>query len=80
VIVTSVARNGPAARAGVRGGSDDGDAIVTIGGRRVLRPEDVADAVERRRPGDGVDVVVQRGQRRVTLRAELTERRSRGQG
>ena len=72
-IVTNTAGGSPAARAGVRGGSR-GDVIVSVDGRDVRRPEDVAEAVERRRPGDTVEVVVQRGRERVTLRAKLGER------
>jgi S1-C subfamily serine protease len=74
-LVTGVERGGPAARAGVRGGADGGDVIVSLDGRPVRRPEDVADAVERRRPGDEVEIVVQRGRSRATVRAELAERR-----
>jgi S1-C subfamily serine protease len=74
-LVTGVEGGGPAARAGVRGGTRDGDVIVSLDGRAVRRPEDVADAVERQRPGDTVEIVVQRGRSRVTLRAELAERK-----
>jgi len=70
-LVTDVNRKGPADRAGLRGG----DVIVEVGGRRVRSPADVARAVERRSPGDKVEVVVVRGEHRLTVRARLAERR-----
>jgi S1-C subfamily serine protease len=70
-LVSGVEADGPAARAGLR----RGDVIVAVDGRRIRRPEDVADAVERRRPGDTAGIAVQRGERRIQLRAELAERR-----
>ena len=69
-LVTDITRGAPADDAGVR----DGDVIVEIGGRRVRSSSDVARAIERRRPGDRVEVVVTRDGRRVTVRAELVER------
>jgi S1-C subfamily serine protease len=70
-LVSGTERDGPAARAGLR----EDDVIVAIDGREVRRPDDVAETVERRRPGERVEIVAQRGERRVTLRAELAERR-----
>ena len=69
-LVTDIVRNGPADDAGVR----DGDVIVKVGGRPVRSPEGVTRAVARRRPGDTVEVVLARGERRLTVRAELAER------
>ena len=69
-VVTDIVRNGPADDAGLR----DGDVIVEVGGRPVRSPEGVTRAVGRRRPGDTVEVVLARGERRVTVRAELAER------
>ena len=68
--VTDVSRDGPAAEAGVR----EGDVIVELDGSPVRSPAAIARAIERRRPGDTVAVVVARGERRVTVRAELAER------
>jgi S1-C subfamily serine protease len=69
-VITDIRRAGPAAEAGAR----EGDVIVELGGRAVRSPAALARAVEQRRPGDSVAVVVARGERRVTLRAELGER------
>jgi S1-C subfamily serine protease len=68
--VAQVTPRGPADDAGVR----DGDVIVELGGRAVHSPNDLARAIARRSPGDAVEVVVERGGRRVTARAELAER------
>ncbi|MDQ4048255.1 MAG: trypsin-like peptidase domain-containing protein [Actinomycetota bacterium] len=77
-IVAGVADRGPADRAGVRSGgpgaAGKGDVIVELDGRTVRRPEDIADAIGRRRPGEAVKIVVVRGERRLTLRATLRER------
>ena len=69
--VTEVVRGGSAEKAGVR----RGDAIVSVDGRRTGSQRDVARAVTRRKVGDTVAVVVRRGDREVTLRAKLAERR-----
>jgi S1-C subfamily serine protease len=69
-LVTDVPAAGPADEAGVRAG----DVIVELGGRRVRSPNDLARAIGRRRPGDTVEVVVERDGRRVTMRAELIDR------
>jgi S1-C subfamily serine protease len=61
---------GPAADAGLR----RGDTIVSLDGRPVRAPGDVAAAVQRRRVGDRVTVVVRRGGRRITVRATLARR------
>ena len=68
--VTDITSGGPADDAGVR----DGDLIVELGGRRVRSPTDLARAIDRRRPGDEVKVVVRRDGSRQTVRAELAER------
>jgi putative serine protease PepD len=68
--VVDLTSGGPADDAGVR----EGDVIVELGGRTVRSRSDVARAVERRQPGDRVEVVVTREGRRVTVRAELAER------
>ena len=68
--VEQITDGGPADDAGVR----RGDVIAEVGGRPVRSPEGVARAVARRRPGQAVELVVVRGERRLTLRAELSER------
>ena len=68
--VTDVVSGGPADDAGLR----EGDAIVSVDGRRVREAGDVADAVQRRRPGDRVRIVARRGGREVTVTARLGTR------
>lgn len=59
---------------GARGGLQEDDVITRIGGRDVKSPADVADALDGRRPGQAIEVVVQRGGRSVALDVELGER------
>ncbi len=74
-VVREVTPGGPAEDAGIRASSsllsDDGDVIVGVEGRAVTEPDDVAQAIEGKRPGDRVTVRVLRdGQERdiaVTL-------------
>src|SRR3954454_17893105 len=65
--VADVVRGGAAQKAGVR----EGDVIVSVDARPARGPGDVADAVQRRKPGDRVVVVVKRGDRELTLRVTL---------
>jgi S1-C subfamily serine protease len=65
--INDVVDNSPAAKAGLR----KGDRIVTIAGTDVREPDDVAAAVNARRPGDKVAVVVERGGGRRTLNVTL---------
>jgi putative serine protease PepD len=55
--VGAVTAGGPAAAAGLR----EGDVIRSVDGRAVRAPDDVAEAVGAKRPGDRVAVVVARG-------------------
>ena len=69
----SCARPPPAARpreAGVRAG----DVIVAVGGKRIADPDDVAAAIQDRRPGDSVEVELRRGGDARTVDVELTAR------
>jgi len=68
--VVDVVRRGAADRAGIR----EGDVVVSVDGRPAREPGDVARAVQRRKPGDQVTVVVRRDDRRLTLRAKLGKR------
>src|SRR4051794_30248190 len=65
--VGDVVAGGPAAKAGLQ----RGDVIVSIGGAGVSGPDDVAAAVNARKPGDKVAVVVERGGNRRTLNVTL---------
>jgi S1-C subfamily serine protease len=67
--IDSVVDGGPAQKAGLRAG----DRIVEIGSSPVRDSDDVSAAVNARRPGDGVRVVVERGGERRTLTIKLGE-------
>ncbi len=56
-VVREATAGGPAARAGVRAG----DVIVAVGGDRVSEPDDVAAAIQDRRPGETVEIELARG-------------------
>jgi putative serine protease PepD len=68
--VADVVPGAPAAR----GGLQIGDTISKVGGRPVQAPEDISSAIENRRPGDKVDVEVQRAGARQTLQVTLGTR------
>jgi putative serine protease PepD len=68
--VGEVTPGGPADEAGLRAG----DVIVSIDGRSVRDPEDVADAVSDHEPGDRVEVVVERGGTQRAIEVELGTR------
>ncbi len=65
--IAAVVQGGPADDAGLRAG----DRIVRIGGEAVSDSDDVASAVAARKPGDVVDVVVQRSGEQRTLKVTL---------
>jgi 2-alkenal reductase len=87
-LIQSVVEDGPAERAGLRGGRNEelfngvpitlgGDLIVAFAGERVERAADIARIVtERLRPGQTVSATVVRGGtgNRVTVRVRLIER------
>ncbi|MGQ0805961.1 MAG: S1C family serine protease [Actinomycetota bacterium] len=70
VVVVSVTSGSPAADAGIR----EGDVIVSIGGDEIADAGDVPEAIRKHRPGDEVEVVLLRGDERVTVDATLVER------
>jgi S1-C subfamily serine protease len=65
--VGDVVEGGPADRGGLRAG----DVIVQIGSTQVRSTDDVSAAVNARRPGDEVRVIVERSGERRTLTVEL---------
>jgi S1-C subfamily serine protease len=67
VVVGAVTAGGPAARAGLR----VRDVIVEVGGRPVRDSDDIAAAVNARRPRDELTIVVERGGDRRTLTVTL---------
>jgi putative serine protease PepD len=70
VTVASVVSGGPAASAGIQAG----DTIAAVGGKAVQTPDDVAAAIQDRRPGDSVSVTVRRGGAEETLQVKLGTR------
>jgi S1-C subfamily serine protease len=76
-LVQAVTNGGPADDAGLRAG----DLIVAIGGQPVRDPDDLSGYVSERRPGDRVELTVERGGERRTLTVELgTQPRQAQQG
>jgi putative serine protease PepD len=69
-LVASAVPGGPAARAGVLAG----DLVRKVDGANVQAPEDLARAIEDRRPGDEIDLEVQRAGTERTLRVTLGTR------
>ena len=61
---------GPAAKAGIQ----PGDVITEVDGDQVQDPDDVAQAIEDKKPGDEVDVKVQRGGSERTIQVTLGQR------
>jgi len=77
-LVVTVARNGPAAKAGLRAASGrsgrGGDVILGIDDEPTKDPQDVADAVTAKKPGDRIEIEVLRGRNRKTVTVTLGER------
>jgi S1-C subfamily serine protease len=69
-VVREVTAGGPAADAGLR----RGDEIVAVAGRTVDEPDDVAAAIQDRRPGESVEIEVRRGGSTETLDVRLGTR------
>jgi putative serine protease PepD len=71
--VRTVVPGGPAERAGIR----PGDVITRVAGRPVRDPGDVSSAIAGQKPGDEVELEVQRGGTVVSLEATLGARPAR---
>ncbi len=67
VLVTEVARRGPADKAGLM----PGDKLLKVGGARVASPDQVRQALGKHKPGDQLDLEIERGGKVVTLTAEV---------
>jgi S1-C subfamily serine protease len=81
-LIQSVVSRGPAARAGLRGGGRPttdglragGDLIVRIDGKEVEDPDDVANVIAAKRPGERVRVEYFRGRERRSASVRLAKR------
>ncbi len=71
VLLQGVTDGSPAEKAGLKAG----DRIVRFDGRSISSLEDYTAVLRRKRPGDIVELVVQRGGTEVTLRATLGRRK-----
>jgi putative serine protease PepD len=69
-LVADLAPGGPAQDGGLR----VGDVVTSVGGRRVVVPEDISAAIESRAPGEDVEIEVQRAGAEQTLRVTLGTR------
>ncbi|HVF77085.1 MAG TPA: trypsin-like peptidase domain-containing protein [Solirubrobacteraceae bacterium] len=69
-LIDSAVPGGPAEQAGLQ----PGDLVTGVDGKPVQIPEDISSAIERRRPGDQIDLKVQRAGSDRTLRVTLGTR------
>src|SRR4051794_3441088 len=70
VTVAAVTSGAPAATAGLQ----VGDVIKSVGGKRVSDPDDVAAAIQDRRPGESVQLKISRGGNEQSIAVKLGER------
>jgi S1-C subfamily serine protease len=84
-LVAEVVPGGPAEKAGIEGGDDKlqfqageyrtgGDVILQVEGKNIVRPDDLAEAVATRQPGDVVTLTVLRDGKREDLQVTLGKR------
>ena len=85
LLVETVTRGGPAALAGIKGGDQvaqagmrriaiGGDVITAIDGQKVANQFDVNVILNRKRPGDSVNVTLYRGGKKMDVSVKLTDR------
>lgn len=88
LMIEEVTRGGPAAAAGLHGGDREalagmrrivtgGDVIVSIDGQKIASQFDLNVALNRKRPGDSVNVTVYRGGKKLEIPVKLGERSGR---
>ena len=68
--VAGTTSGGPAEKAGLT----QGDVVTEVDGKQVQTPDDVAGAIADKKPGDRVDVTVQRGGSEETVQVTLGQR------
>jgi S1-C subfamily serine protease len=84
-LVAQVVKDGPAAKAGIKGGGREvrfqatlvrtgGDVVTKLNGRRVTRETDFSELITQFRPGDKVVLELYRGDQRRTATVTLGER------
>ena len=84
-LVAEVVPGGPAEKAGIEGGDGKlqfqagqyrtgGDVILQVDGKDIVRPDDLAEAVATRQPGDVVTLTVLRNGKREDVKVTLGER------
>lgn len=85
LLVQRVTQGGPAAASGIRGGDRiaqagmqrfyiGGDVIVAIDGQKVASPLDMSLVLNKKRPGDTVNVTLYRGGKKMDVSVKLGER------
>ena len=85
ILISQVKSGGLAERAGLRGGTEavrygssiiylGGDIIIEAAGQKIADYTDLFSALERKRPGDIVDIVVVRDRRMRSMKVELIQR------
>ena len=81
IYVVDVVADSPAAKAGVKGGgfnqegqlASGGDIVTAIDGKNVRKVEDVLTYLNSKKPGDNVNLTVQRGDKVLTIQVTLGE-------
>ena len=84
-LIADVVPGGPAAKAGLQGATGEirfqaaeyetgGDVIIEVDGHKVVEPEDLAQLVAEKLPGEKIDVTILRDNKRMTIEVVLGKR------